>query len=324
MPRTPGPNSTTTRLFPCGLLTGLTLCRPFSRTHRVTELTQRDTGQYLDGIVADCGWCHLPEATLVADSLRRLGNGMFLYTSAGPPSMGCGASFDALSEIAPYVRVGADTIDSWEGSVLNGFSEYTRLTAPSIGPHHFGDLASLMVGRVHCVKNRGNQTCGPGPDYYIPGPYSSMTEDEVYAYASMVAIFRSTWWPSGVLSEMDQFQEALLTNDDVIRVTMSSTRTRQVIDAKSHSYSGPGIVWTSDDETENWKYVLLVNIANADTTPQSVAVDLVEIGLSPTTTCDVTSLWDKASLGKTTAQLSAQLKPHASLFVKLTNCSNLQ
>jgi hypothetical protein len=180
--------------------------------------------RYLDGIVSDCGWCHLPEAALIADSLRRLGNGMHLFISAGPPSEECGAPFDALSEIAPYVRVGADTIDSWDGAVANGFSAYTRLTAPSVGPHHFGDLASLMVGKVHCRQGsapHSNRTCGPGPDYYIPGQLASMTENEVVSYASMVAIFRSTWWPSGVLSEMNSFQEALLTNDAVIRVTMA-------------------------------------------------------------------------------------------------------
>lgn len=63
--------------------------------------------------------------------------------------------FDALLEIAPYVRVGADTIDSWNDGdggpgVAGGFSEYTRLTAPYIGPHRFGDLATLPIGKVHC------------------------------------------------------------------------------------------------------------------------------------------------------------------------------
>lgn len=32
------------------------------------------------------------------------------------------------------------------------------------GPHHFGDLASLMVGKVHCNKPGDGRTCGPGPD----------------------------------------------------------------------------------------------------------------------------------------------------------------
>ena len=275
---------------------------------------------YLDGVVPDCNMCHIDDAALVADSLRRLGNGAHLFISPGPTSgpgsnpppsngkqMNC--SFDTLSAIAPYVRVGADTIDSWDGGdggegVSGGFSRYTRFSAPFIAPHHFGDLASLPVGKVHCHGAPPQPKCPnaplgkcfharvlqlptvarrrrahprpagqlnhrrhphlhstpaapalplrpcpraappPGPDYYVPGNHSAMTADEVYSYASMVAMFRSTWWPSGALSEMNAFAVNLLTNDDVIRITMASTRNRQVIDAASHAFDGPAIVWT--------------------------------------------------------------------------------
>ena len=81
----------------------------------------------------------------------------------GPPSAAAGCSFEALSALAPYVRVGADTIDSWGGSIYNGFSEYTQAVAPSVRPHHFGDLASLMVGKVHCVIVNGGHTRSPCP-----------------------------------------------------------------------------------------------------------------------------------------------------------------
>ena len=70
------------------------------------------------------------------------------------------------------------------------------------------------------------------------------------SYASMVAIFRSTWWPSGVLSDMTALQRKMLTNDAVIRVTMAGAKPRQVIDAASKSFAGPGIVWTSSDDDD--------------------------------------------------------------------------
>jgi hypothetical protein len=138
--------------------------------------------------------------------------------------------------------------------------------AGSIRPHHFGDLASLMVGKVHCndiytagksvgggeskktepmeahnqVRLRGGNgrrggatdvaaaSCAPGPDYYIPSNRSLLTKDEVLSYAGLVAIFRSSWWPPGVLTEMDEFQLALMTNDRVLRITMLSTNNQQV------------------------------------------------------------------------------------------------
>lgn len=275
---------------------------------------------YFDGIVGDCGHCNIGVTALLADSLRRLGNGMHLFTSWGPPTEQIGCPFDALSELAPYVRVGADTEDGWGGrsGIAGGFSEYTRSVAPSVRAHHFGDLAALMVGKVHC-KLGSSAKCKPGPDYYVPSNDSTLTKDEVISYASMVAIFRSSWWPAGALSEMDDFTTSLLTNDAVIRITMMSTGTRQVIDATSKSFDGPGVVWTADDSVEAWKYVLLVNMAQ---TTGLVAVDFVELGVIPTASCNVTELWGGQRMGQAYGKLQATLRPHASLLVRLDDCKN--
>jgi len=189
-----------------------------------------------------------------------------------------------------------------------------------------------MVGKVHC--RLGTRTyCKPGPDYFIPSKQSALTKDEVISYTSMIAIFRSSWWPSGALTEMDDFTLSLLTNDDVIRVTMMSNRNRQVPTSTStpSDWEGPYVVWTADDSSEDWKYVLLVNMcpcsagikcspACATASESSVDVDFLQLGLTPDTTCDVTDLWTRDSLGKATSKLHASLRPHASLFVRLTGC----
>ena len=270
---------------------------------------------YFDGIL-DCGYCHIGVVSLLADSLKRLGNGMYLFTSWGPPDAAAGCSFEALSALAPYVRVGADTIDSWAGSIAQGFSEFTQSVAPSVRPHHFGDLASLMVGKVHCVIINGGHThskCPPGPDYYIPSNRSHLTEDEVVSYTSLIAIFRSPWWPSGVLSEMDDFEYSLLTNDAVLRVAMMGQSPRQVV-----AVGTTGIVWTSTDSGETgWTYVLLVNVGGAD---MVVGVDLDQLGLVPESACTVTGLWQGQVLPPTFGRLEAALRPHASLFVRLSDC----
>ena len=301
---------------------------------------------YMDGINGDCGYCHLASAAMMSNSLTRLGNGMHLFISAGPPTQELGCPFDAVSAIAPYVRVGADTVDSWDGAVKNGFSEYTRLTAPSVRPHHFGDLASLMVGAVHCNQRaqatqkiadtrkgvgtgvaalpigcaqKGAPTT-PGPDYEIPSAHSSMTLDEVYSYTSMIAIFRSSWWPSGVLSQMTELQRTLLTNDEVIRVTMASSGARQVIDMVTKSFAGPGIVWTSDDDDASYpkKYVLLVN--TGDNMTRSVGAAFEQLGIPFAHACNVSELWNATVMPRASAVLSARLRPHASLFVALSGC----
>ena len=284
---------------------------------------------------------------MMGDSLARLGNGMHLFISAGPPGADC--PFEAVSAIAPYVRVGADTVDSWAGAMKGGFSEYTRLTAPSVRPHHFGDLASLMVGAVHCnghsshdigrssgggsnttmptalpegCAKRGAPTT-PGPDYIIPSADSTMTLDEVYAYTSMIAIFRSSWWPSGVLSEMTALQRELLTNDAVIRVTMASSGARQVLDIVAQSFAGPGIVWTSDGDVSGvdggpQKYVLLVNIG--DNVTRVVGAAFEQLGIPRAHSCTVNELWNATAMPPASGVLSAILRPHASLFVSLSGC----
>jgi hypothetical protein len=277
---------------------------------------------YFDGIL-DCNFCHIGVVSLLSDSLRRLGNGMYLFTS--PAGYIDGHSvFEALSALAPYVRVGSDTVDSFAGSVYEGFSEFTQSAAPSVRPHHFGDLASLMVGKVHCVITNGGHThnnkilCPPGPDYYIPSNRSNMNEDEVVSYASLVAIFRSTWWPSGVLTEMNDFEIQLLTNDAVLRVSMMGQDPREVVG--SAGPVGTGIAWTSDDsENEGWKYVLLVNRGSADL---SVGVDFVQLGLTPDSSCNVTELWGSKSMGQVHGRLAAMLRPHVSMFVRLSDCKD--
>ena len=146
-----------------------------------------------------------------------------------------------------------------------------------------------------------------------------MNEAEVYSYASMVAIFRSTWWPSGVLTDMSEFYLKLLTNDAAIRVTMASARTRQVIDTGSGSFAGPGIVWSSDDTLESdWKYLLLVNLgANAT----EVGVAFPELGLPAAHTCEMTEIWNGTAMGQSrVGGVAAWLGSHASLFVRLSAC----
>jgi len=286
---------------------------------------------YLDGVAGDRCGCKLGDATLVSNSLKRFGNGVFLYTSFGPLDDQC--TFEKLSNIAAYVRVGADTEDTWVPAVELGFTAYTRYTAAEIRPHHFGDLAALFVGKVHCKLKTPD--CTQGPNYYVPSDRSVMNRNEVISYASLIAMFRSSWWPAGVLTEMNAFHEWMLTNDAVIRVTMMSTRNRQVRDADSGSFYGPVVVWTADDKVEAWKYVLMVNMCPCFYTTEctawcnkagitfanlaniTAAVRFDEIDLSPTANCSVTELWENKELSRAFQELRVSLQPHASLLVRL-------
>ena len=146
-----------------------------------------------------------------------------------------------------------------------------------------------------------------------------MTKDEVISYTSLIAMMRSTWWPAGALSDMDSFDLEMLTNDAVIRISMMSTRTRQVHDVSSRSFDGPGIVWTSGDVEADWTYVLLTNLHPNETLATSV--DFAHLGLLPTARCRVRDLWSGAMLPDAYSMLSAPLRPRASALLRLSNCS---
>ena len=239
------------------------------------------------------------------DAASRLGNGLFIYMSYGssvcPPT-------DVMAAGASYTRLAGDTVDSWPSLLSNW--EAAAAFAPLTGPGHFGDLASLIVGAVH--RNGG----ALGPDYVVPSPQSSLTQDEVVGYASLVAMARSTWWPSGALDRMDPFMLSLLTNAEVLRVSMASSGTRVVaLSAES------GHVWASEDTDRGWTYVLLGNPGNRTySSNATVGVALSQLGLNATS-CLWRDLWKGEDLGKVTGSVVALLRPHAAILGRLSNCT---
>jgi alpha-galactosidase len=260
---------------------------------------------YFDGI-PDCGSCHLGELRLLTDSARRLGDGLFIYMSYGSPLCPPG---DVMAAGAAYTRLSQDTIDSWPSLLAQWLA--APAAAPLLGPGHFGDLASLMVGAVH--RDGGS----PGPDYFIPGPQASLTADEVTGFASLVAMARSTWWPSGALDRMDSFMLNLLTNTEVLRVSAASTGTRVVaLDAAQ------GHVWASEDSAESsWVYVLLGNPGNASfSAPANVSATFAALGINATS-CLWRDLWGGADIGRVVGAVAAALRPHAAFLGRLSHCT---
>ena len=51
-----------------------------------------------------------------------------------------------------------------------------------------------------------------------------------------------------------------------------------------------------------------------------MGVDLVQLGLTPESSCNVTELWEGGDLQPVYGRMEAALRPHVSLFVKLSGC----
>jgi alpha-galactosidase len=288
---------------------------------------------YFDG-VPDCGVCHLGSLRLLADSAARLGDGMFIYMSYGDDVV-CPIA-DVFAAGAAYVRVACDTTDSWP-TLLSNF-EHAPRAAHLTGPGHFPDLASLMVGAVH--KDHGP----PGPDYIVPSASSALTEDEVVAYASLVAMARSTWWPSGVLTEMTPFMLDLLTNEEVLalagapaclpsRVVAADAATGHVwvaAAAAAVAASGSGDACGGGDGGSgggggNYDaaeyYVLLANPGNESiSVPLTVNASFAELGVVGAS-CVLRDLWQRQDVGVVAGGLSVPLRRHAAFLGKLSNCT---
>ena len=272
---------------------------------------------YFDG-VPDCGRCHLDALRLLTNSAKRLGDGMFVYMSYGDTAV-CPVA-DVMAAGAAYVRVACDTVDNWPSLLSNFYAAADA--APLAGPGHFVDLASLMVGAVH--RDGG----APGPDYVIPSAQSALTEDEVVAYASLVAMARSTWWPSGALTAMTPFMLGLLTNPEVLALAtdgalcLQQSRVVAADAAAGHVWvasSAPGC-GGADGE---YHYVLLANPGNEQVSaPVIVNASFAALGVGAgDQRCVLRDLWQRQDVGVVEGGLAVLLRPHAAFLGKLINCT---
>ncbi len=309
---------------------------------------------YFDG-VPDCGVCHLGVLRLLANSAKRLGDGMFIYMSYGEPSV-CPVA-DVMAAGAAYVRVACDTVDSWPSLLSNFYA--AAAAAPLAGPGHFSDLASLMVGGVH--RNGG----APGPDYVIPSAESALTEDEVVAYASLLAMAHSTWWPSGAISAMTPFMVDLLTNAEVLAlatgtpllqsrvvaataaaghvwVAASSSATEGHHHHRGYYTSGIEIEEEREEEAagevdfgganddgladdEEYYYVLLANPGDeSGSAPLTVNASFAALGVTggAEARCVLRDLWLRQDVGVAAGGLAVALRPHAAFLGRLSNCTS--
>jgi hypothetical protein len=115
---------------------------------------------------------------------------------------------------------------------------------------------------------------------------------------------------------MTPFMLSLLTNTEVLRVSMASSGTRLVaLSAES------GHVWASEDVEREWTYVLLGNPGNRSYSKNAtVGATLSQLGVNATN-CQWRDLWLGEDLGRVAGSVGAQLRPHAAVLGRLSNCT---
>jgi len=112
------------------------------------------------------------------------------------------------------------------------------------------------------------------------------------------------------LPGLDEFILSLLTNKEVLEVNEKSTKGKELF------ANGDTIVWVAENPESNVKYIAFFN--HNDSIVKNISVRLSDIGLNDKETCTVYDIWNKNNLANAKEVISAIVKPHGTVFLKLS------
>jgi len=234
---------------------------------------------------------HAEEIAMIRRAIDKTGRPIVLSLSPGPAPL---EYAQHLIDNANMWRMTDDFWDIW-GLLYNMF-ERAEKWAPYVGPGHWPDCDMLPLGHIGI-----RSVDGGGKDRM-----TRFTKDEQVTMMTLWCIFRSPLMFGGELRDNDEWTLSLITNEEVLEAHREGSGARMVYREDDRT------VWTSQGK-DGSVYVALFNLRNDETT---VSVTLDRLGLSGQYT--VRDLWRKENVGTTDAAVSAELRPHASAFYKLT------
>jgi alpha-galactosidase len=188
-------------------------------------------------------------------------------------------------------RTTGDITDTWES--MNGIGFRQVGNSKHASPGHWNDPDMLVIGKV-----------GWGPRLRD----SRLTPNEQYVHITLWALLASPLLLGNDLTQMDDYELNLVTNDEVLAVHQ---------DAKGKAADRI----SRKDELEVWARPLddgslAVGLFNRDEMDMNVALHWSELGIKGKHV--VRDLWRQKDLGTFDGELSQVVPRHGSLFVKLT------
>jgi alpha-galactosidase len=188
-------------------------------------------------------------------------------------------------------RTTGDITDTWESMNGIGFQQvgHSKFAAPG----HWNDPDMLVIGKV-----------GWGPRLRD----SRLSPNEQYVHITLWSLLASPLLLGNDLTQMDDFELNLVTNDEVLAVHQDPLG--KAADRVSKK-----------DELEVWSRPLsdgslAVGLFNRDEMAMPVSVKWSELGISGTHT--VRDLWRQKDLGTFSDEFSSVVPRHGTLFVKVT------
>ncbi|SEI00660.1 aldolase-type tim barrel [Akkermansia glycaniphila] len=201
-----------------------------------------------------------------------------------------------LSPLAQCIRTTGDIHDAW-GSISGiGFSQ--EPWQKFVSPGHWCDPDMLQVGMIG-TPNQANTTFRP----------TRLTPDEQYTQVSLWCLLSAPLLISSDLSQIDDFTQGLLMNDDLIAVNqdkMGAPARRAVNRDGIQVWSKP----LSDGS-------LAVGFFNTNGDVREAAATMEELGLNPSLRYKVRDLWKRADVGEVSGRVRVMVNPHGATVFKL-------
>lgn len=191
-------------------------------------------------------------------------------------------------------RTTGDITDTWESMAGIGFRQVG--ISKHASPGHWNDPDMLVIGKV-----------GWGPRLRE----SRLTPNEQYVHITLWSLLASPLLLGNDLTQMDEFDLNLVTNDEVLDVH------QDVLGKAADRIS-------QNDQLEVWARPLAdgslaVGLFNRDEMPMKVAVNWSELGIKGSH--KVRDLWRQKDLGTSDKEYSNIVPRHGALFVKLSPTS---
>ena len=203
-----------------------------------------------------------------------------------------------LAENADMWRISPDFWDSWPA--LKHQFEMARIWAPYSKPGSWPDADMLPVGNLSVrseLKTHHPRT-------------TNFTPDEQYSMLTLWSMMRSPLMIGSNLPGLNEFTLSLLTNKEMLEVNQKSTNGKEVFTR------GDTIVWIAENPESKVKYIAFFN--HNDSIVKNISVRLSDIGLNDKETYSVYDIWNKNNLANTKEVVSAKVKPHGTVFLKLS------
>jgi alpha-galactosidase len=189
-------------------------------------------------------------------------------------------------------RTTGDITDTWESMAGIGFQQVGHSKYAS--PGHWNDPDMLVIGKV-----------GWGPRLRD----SRLTPNEQYVHITLWTLLASPLLLGNDLTQMDEFELNLVTNDEVLAVHQDPL-------------GKPADRISKKDQLEVWARPLAdgslaVGLFNRDEMDMKVAVSWSELGITGKRT--VRDLWRQKDLGVFDGEFSSVVPRHGTVFVKIAH-----